>query len=729
MPNNTINFLLKFLVDKGSQAEAQKAIKDLSKPSGMGQGAGKIDLDVGGNVVEAYEMMGGKLSDVINTFAATKSMGKGLSPKEIEASVDEFMRVNEELDKVDETIGGLPGKVDETTKAVNKMNIGFAGFLLAMTGRNLQNLGKSLLGPMTQFIEQTGMASEVSARWAVAQQNIGKSITRIGSVMAESMLPMLETASDVLDKVADFVEKNPWIAQSIAYIGGFASLVGTLMIGIGSVIQALGVFQMLGGAQFLAGLTNGAIGTAAVAGGAGAGAGAAGASVLAALTAAAPFIGAAIGLAAAVIITKSFKAPGSELSYWDEAIISLKKSISNFVVGMTLALFGAERAKEVFLSLGDSLGLIADNGDQASKSMVITDTELKAFIAYRQQEAEAEKRYGDERTKIVEDSAKQRADIEANYEKRRNDIIKNYENSDTENLARLNEKKVKAARESIKQENDAEADYYRRRMIMARDYSIEVQREEEDHQRKMRRMQEDHNQRSADLLMEADAWGLLREDQKYEQDRRNAEEDYRVEAARRSEDFARKLGDMEAEFALQREQRQKQRAQNLADEQAAYIQERAKNQEKMKQELADLDAQNKEELAKADIQAKDKLRQLDKSYQDDKARRQRAFADQLRDLDASLLNEQNTRNAYYNAMTNDLKTWLATYRGVLQSNLPGYPTNGVQGLSNKTLGGKSSSMGVTYNDNRKIAGDVSPQMRDALKADTLSAVREAIYGS
>lgn len=97
--------------------------------------------------------------------------------------------------------------------------------------------------------------------------------------------------------------------------------------------------------------------------------------------------------------------------------------------------------------------------------------------------------------------------------------------------------------------------YYSQRLQMAQSFGLETQRAEEDHQRNMRRLQESHDKRLRKLADSRDALGLEDEMESFEDERRAAEEDYQTAQARRNQDYANQLRDMERAFQQQRQER------------------------------------------------------------------------------------------------------------------------------------------------------------------------------
>jgi negative regulator of replication initiation len=163
----------------------------------------------------------------------------------------------------------------------------------------------------------------------------------------------------------------------------------------------------------------------------------------------------------------------------------------------------------------------------------------------------------------------------------------------------------------------------------------------------MRKLQRDHNRRVRDLVDERDALGLVREQQAYEDQRREAEESHRIEMRRRNEDYAMQLRDMETNFALQRQRR-------LEDFQRQQQELGAQQQAR----LAQLDAQHALEMQKLAEQEKARLEQFDKNYKAELEQLQNAEQQRLNILRSLALNDHSALQKAGMELTARYRAWL-----------------------------------------------------------------------
>lgn len=178
---------------------------------------------------------------------------------------------------------------------------------------------------------------------------------------------------------------------------------------------------------------------------------------------------------------------------------------------------------------------------------------------------------------VFQEYQDERAAIEEETERQRNDIVKRA----GDERARLEEQILQAIIEFGKQEAQHEQDYYRSRARRAQAAGKEMARAEEDHQLKMDRMREDSLVRQGTLIDQRDALGLRREQRSYEIERQRAEEDNTTKLSRRNADFAAEMAQMEVNFQFQ----QARRAEDFALRQA-----------KLEEELALVNQRRDEEL-------------------------------------------------------------------------------------------------------------------------------------
>ena len=690
-----------------------------------------------------------------------------------------FQQTKEQLDKLNEYADKLEGASTRIAAIGGAVGGGF--FLLAQ-----------------RYADSAGRAEQTSRDWLAATDDLARAQQSLGRSAAQALLPVMETAAGLMQRVAGFAERNPAAIRAALGLAGGAALVG----GLGALVsQGIKLYTDV---KFLAAaaLQNKAAQTMLQA--AGIQAGAANKGVFsglggklttgAALAGGAVLGGAAIGLGANEAFSGSrFNLGGLGRFYNQNAAILagalpggafLGQGIRQSGLGTGLGfessgkyasvgayglgkIFGDETAKNWFETVAKWTGEIADNADDAERALSAGEEYLNkgqaldAFIAFQQEQANAEKQYRDtrlgiiknslqainqensryeeSRLKAVQDFEAQRAEAESDFQRQRERDLAAFLKNEGRLQADYERNRAKVIQDAAEQatrdqgayrkniqnylessreaEAKAEQSYYDRRKKMMEQYNREVQRAEADHQRSMRRMQEDHQRTLEDAILAGDVMGFVQAQRDYEVQRRRAEQDYRTEQGRRSEDAGRALDELEKDFRAERDERQKEREKRLQEMQAEYeeqqtereqqtrerLQEMQEEFERQKEERAqdfeerraqeqedfqrrqekaaehheemlnELDEAHRKEIESLRQARQEQLDELERVYTDEKTKRENAFADQLRALDAHYLNESEKAKEYYALMEADFEDWLKDMQGKIGSNQPGYP--------------------------------------------------------
>lgn len=227
----------------------------------------------------------------------------------------------------------------------------------------------------------------------------------------------------------------------------------------------------------------------------------------------------------------------------------------------SIKMAGATSAQQVagMNALADSINSI---GNAAQKNAPLlsdfynqANQLLPRMMQYQQEQAA--KRFSD-----LTDSIKGQLNTATAYQDKLSSASQKYHAAQLERAKELGQLNIEIANRRIAAAQSLAADlakmdstYYSQRLQMAQSFGLETQRAEEDHQRNMRRLQESHDKRLSKLADSRDALGLEDEMESFEDERRAAEEDYQTAQARRNQDYANQLRDMERAFQQQRQER------------------------------------------------------------------------------------------------------------------------------------------------------------------------------
>lgn len=489
------------------------------------------------------------------------------------------------------------------------------------------------------YIEKTGAAESTGQKWLATSRKLEESQVRLGRVAADALNPMRDSLVGVLDLVADIGEKSPFAAQAVALIG--AGLTGAGGLG-GMISQGLRISADVS-LLTAAGLQKSAAREMLVAAGIQQKA-SLGMVAQAGVYGAALIGGGMIGKELGNAINRQL---GREEQSWEDIATAAKQlgaSIS-ILSAVTLGLKAAgfdEQAGKVW-ELNKALYGLGEASESAKAAASPETLQLYAdYQAAVDERKAAEARHEQERTDLVNEQGAARTALTARYEASRTDI-----------LAQYAEQALKTTAAFVKNEARLEQDYYNQRQQAAQRYGTEVARMEADHQKEMRRMLEDHEIRTGDLVASRDALGLVKAQREYELNRQRAEEDYQTQAARRSQDYAVQLRDMEANFA-------RQRARRLQD----YQEQQAEREADKAARLAKLEEQRKQELAEFDKNAKERLEVLEENQRKEMETLKRNENARERLLTAIAVNGM-TQTQYqaqrlFQQFNTDFNKWLAT---------------------------------------------------------------------
>ena len=536
-----------------------------------------------------------------------------------------------------------------------------------------------------KYVKDAKEATQTTLEWKAAQESLNKSGERIGAVLAKEALPLLKEAAVVTQKIAGFLERNPEAADFALKAGLISLAVGTIGKAVSSGIRLYADFKM--DAALTLQMT------------------AAELQLKAAQTqlTASGIKSSSTGIdtndlikrlsSPAVILTLAASAFAAA-NFFDNQLKNLEVTLAKTgktgaqtafyldlfvrgIIGMSSPLLGivnnfkkVKDGLENLLGIGggrgtDGAGIAAPNflgGTQESQ-----DKLLAAYEKYREEDLALVKKHYDDRNNIISDALSSISAENTRYTSTVNRI-----NTNTNN-------QIVKATEAFDQANlQAEQDYQNNRADIIKSGNEDIQKLQEDSQERLKKIQQQYEDKAANARNRRDALGLI--DARQERDRAVAEEKtgVRKEIIRRRQETAQRLQELDAQYQQEKERR-------VIDFQARI----AELQQQRAVELQEAQAAHAEELKKIREQEAAKLKQVDEAFRAEQKHRQAALIAQIRDVDAALLGETNLRRDYQNRMLQDLNAFLASYRS-------GLATLGSGGIVATASGGvaPSSSSGT-----------------------------------
>jgi len=512
----------------------------------------------------------------------------------------------------------------------------------------------------TKYVNDAKASTAVIQDWRVEVDHLKTAQTRVGAVLAETLLPLLEKAADLAESGAKFIETHPELIQAGLNVAGVIAAIATIGVAaskgfkvyadIGYTaattkqIQAAGMYQSaatmsleaanIDMASTTARITG--VPVAAIPGVAGAGAGGAAAKVAGVSTigvVVTTVLGILAGITGYNIIAGLTNRPSAGVIMGQGATIAggaVVGGLGMVYAGMK-ALFAGDNIINA-MRMGARIG-VEDGFKYVGKlTGVIPKTQEETAIAYMdlfsKQNVGLYVAWQDQVTATTEEYGKRRVEIEENYESQRVQVQQDYAQQSFRTQMAFQESTSRTIRDFITSENEVEADYYERRKKAAADHSEDALRAELDHQREMRKLFEDHNDKVEGFAATRDALGYAREMRDYERKRRDAEEEYAIEQSRKNKDYAITLRDNEKQFARERAQRLAQFRQRIIDA-----------QEDNATQAAYAAADHAATMAKMAQDHVDELAQLKTTYDDQIKMLETSFQARLRILDAAIFGD------------------------------------------------------------------------------------------
>lgn len=694
---------------------------------------------------EALEGVDAKTVELANTFAT--ELDKQL--KELDT---QFAATKKRLDSFKQSAEKL-GQISQTMLVAGSAVVG-AIYLSAKTEAE-------------RIIEAGGAVDETTQRWIATNERLEQSQQRVGKVAMSAVVPLMEKAADLAEKAADFVEKNPELVSAALKTGLVVATLGAVGTAVSKGIRLYADIAFLSAAatqesaalimksaaadQLAAALAQQGKGIGA---GATAAAGTGGAA--AAGTAASVPVGTIIAVAAAELGLQIGLAKGAETAKEKLAEMTgmTDKAASNTVdTVLTILTAGIYPLGKALLDLTDTT---SETAQAVSGLVSIAEDEAKGreiLEKLAQDQAEAERKYADERQDILLDSSRALEDANRNLQSSLSDIAASL-NSNISNIrSELKDTLADLSADFAEANLEAERDYQQQRADIIADGEAEIARIQQQAQKDLEDLEREHARNVAGAVNERDALALVDENQNYLDRKAEIEESARLAIEQARANTEAQLAEAARNYEEQRAQRlaeyEKQKAEAKAQAEEAIADARAKAAEQKKQ------AEEKYKLEQEEIARKQAEQLEDLRRHSDNERRERVLAanQAITDLGGALNAEAELRRKYYDVMLADANNFMSSYSSALSSSTTGSagpapksssPGSSSSALSIRPLGSDAlrSMVGsklaqesmtpfggdgsIVWNDYRTFEADVSVATRNAIKMDTLQTLEMAM---
>lgn len=111
------------------------------------------------------------------------------------------------------------------------------GVRLSEVGFSVGAAGGAMLAPLAlganQYAQRFQGFERLANQYTKIQYDQARAVEKFGRSASEALIPILETLTDILNRLADFVKNNPFILKAIANAGALFTAVGSLAVVFG----------------------------------------------------------------------------------------------------------------------------------------------------------------------------------------------------------------------------------------------------------------------------------------------------------------------------------------------------------------------------------------------------------------------------------------------------------------------------------------------------------------
>ena len=732
---------LRLILEQAAQAKVERGIQDVANY------LGELDEQDFDNLVNSLEKIA----------------------KETEAVNARFKQANEEA-----------AALRKKAQAFQSVGIGLSAVGGAIVGAYVLNSKKYI-----SFIESAGIKNdEVATRWIAASKKIDNAWLNVGRSTSTVLLPLLERAATLMEKMAMAVERNPDAVKAILNVGIAASVMGAVALAAAKGIRIYADLKFLA-AQVAHTRSMDRLSAAML----GQNVGAAGGSVIGgatktlgtvALYAAVVYFGAQAGAAIGNALGKiAYGESWKKQDLGDAGLTAARLP----VVGLGALAIILERMGGKAGKAGDALGDQITKYDAWLRSLGLgkkgveeMETALRDFEAEAKQAAEETRQMGMalSRVEVLINLEKNLAALDSELEKSIADVRADATDRIADAKVRLNrtlqdissdlnKNLANLAKNFAKSNQSAEASYQKQRAETVQAGEEQIQKIREDAAEKLRRLEMDHAERMDELTRSRDALGLAKEQRKFEDDKKELDESTSKQVAESRQQTRIRLQEQRAAFQEEQMQRREQYLEQVAEARAMADERRKEAQEEHKMQLMEIDAQKNE-----------RIQQLRTAHYEERLAMINNARETLIDLDSVLKQERMMKHNYYQAMLTDAQSFMNSYfqamgAGLRSTSVPaqpvssypvgnlgatfrrqsgGYVDKGLYELHDREyvlsaattralegmIGGRLTQQSVlgagrgavTWNDERRFYAGVKPEERRMITEDTMEVLAGAL---
>lgn len=627
---------------------------------------------------------------------------EGLDEAELDQLVNEFEKIISAAEEAN-------AKLTDTKKQIEQLNR--AAATIGRIGTGLAAFGGATIGAYTlsaknyvKFIEEAGIKNdEVANRWIAATKRIENAQLNIGQATATALIPYLEKAAELIERVANAVQQNPEAVKGLLNLAGAASVMGAIAIAVSKGLKIYGdALYMTALAQHSLTMQQHAaalLGTKFTGGGIpGTGAGLGGAAKTigtVALYASAVVIGAELGAALGNALGKLVYGEDYKKQGINDALLTATR-LANTPIALLAA--GLEKMGGKAGELGDALGDNITKADQLAQKVLgvgqssdaaaggLSDFAAKAEAAAAAAEkaAQSQQRYASA-MQVVSNLAQANAQAERQYQSGIAQIYSSAGGSYSaagnrlrSSLAKidtdLKSNLAKLSTDFAKQQIEAEQDFQKQRAETIQQANENVRQIHEDAQEQLRQLEQDHSDRMYDLSIARDALGIIQENRRFDRERAEIANNTQKQVAEIRRQAQIQLAEQRQAFVEQQNERRQE-----------YELQRKEAQMEAEQQRKEAQLAHAQEIREIGRQVAERAAELRRGYYEERRQRIQAAGEQLRDLGYTLQSERLLRMQYYTSILGDARSFMTSFQAALASART--TTSGISGTTGRISGG------------------------------------------
>ena len=458
--------------------------------------------------------------------------------------------------------------VGRTKDSITKVGVELAAIGAVMSG--------AILKGAKDYVSAVGMGSAVSRSWQASTLQLQDAYTKIGGVFATTLLPLLQEAANLADKIANFFQKNPELAKLVVGAAGAATVVGGTALAVVQGAKTITAIQTIGaalgatGSSALFGAAAKGAATVAVDATAPEGAAVAGASGAGAAMAGVIVGGVLLGLAGNQALSQTKLGQEEGVQPTNKILTVVAYELGTLVQKLggpnSLALSWAS-------NVGGATGALAKPAAAAPASDMntgngfISTQLLQETLQYQISETRAEQDFHRQQFTATRDFNIQLQYAQDDYQ------LQVY----------------RSTRDFYLQQEYSAQDYYIQASHAQRDYNISVSRSDQDYQISRTRAAEDHNFDMQQIMLSGDFLQAYYSERQYNLTTARADQDFNLQKSRAAQDFAKTQSDSEQQFQISNARQQQQFQIQEADAAQNFQIQQKRSQDQFDIQMSDMD--------------------------------------------------------------------------------------------------------------------------------------------